>query len=254
MDGPDATRAIRALGYTGPILGVTGNTLDMDVQRFTECGCDFVMGKPFRLEEFVTHMDHHKTLTLTDNLHGSPSKSTDMAEVVGAAAAALIAVVGAGAGSGKHAGIGASRGSKFSLSGSITGARNLSRADSMSAPGYLQGAGTAVAASFSMASLFHRDPSVSGLPSRVPSMPTSREGSDRKLSNSREASAQRLDSKPSSHTLLHSRKPSYMGTQQAREPSPDPNSHPDAGPHPHPMMVMEVVSHLEADDDGLRYV
>ena len=32
MDGPDATQAIRELGVTIPIFGVTGNTLDMDVQ------------------------------------------------------------------------------------------------------------------------------------------------------------------------------------------------------------------------------
>ena len=32
MDGPDATQAIRALGVTCPIFGVTGNTLDMDIQ------------------------------------------------------------------------------------------------------------------------------------------------------------------------------------------------------------------------------
>ena len=36
MDGPDATKAIRDLGYTAPIIGCTGNTLDMDLQRFKE--------------------------------------------------------------------------------------------------------------------------------------------------------------------------------------------------------------------------
>ena len=61
MDGPAATQAIRALGFTQPILGCTGNTLDMDVQRFTECGCDRVFGKPFRLDLFhtaVTELQH----------------------------------------------------------------------------------------------------------------------------------------------------------------------------------------------------
>ena len=32
MDGPDATKAIRDLGVTCPIFGVTGNTLDTDIQ------------------------------------------------------------------------------------------------------------------------------------------------------------------------------------------------------------------------------
>ena len=56
MDGPDATKAIRALGYTQPIIGCTGNTLDMDVQRFTDSGCDRVMGKPFRMDVFQSAM------------------------------------------------------------------------------------------------------------------------------------------------------------------------------------------------------
>ena len=36
MDGPDATKAIRQLGFTNPIIGCTGNTLDMDLQRFQD--------------------------------------------------------------------------------------------------------------------------------------------------------------------------------------------------------------------------
>ena len=36
MDGPAATKAIRALSFTAPIIGCTGNTLDMDVERFQQ--------------------------------------------------------------------------------------------------------------------------------------------------------------------------------------------------------------------------
>ena len=57
MDGPTATAAIRALGYTCPIIGCTGNTLDMDLERFKECGCDRVIGKPFQLEVFHQYME-----------------------------------------------------------------------------------------------------------------------------------------------------------------------------------------------------
>ena len=60
MDGPDATKAIRALGYTGPVIGCTGNTLDMDLQRFKECGCDRVIGKPFESELFHQFMSELK--------------------------------------------------------------------------------------------------------------------------------------------------------------------------------------------------
>jgi CheY-like chemotaxis protein len=56
MDGPEATKEIRALGYHAPIIGVTGNTLAMDLQRFEECGCDRVIGKPFSLERFLQYM------------------------------------------------------------------------------------------------------------------------------------------------------------------------------------------------------
>ncbi len=52
MDGPTTTRAIRALGYTGRIFGVTGNGMAADVQLFTASGVDRVMIKPFSLDDF----------------------------------------------------------------------------------------------------------------------------------------------------------------------------------------------------------
>ena len=61
MDGPDATKAIRAMGYTGPIIGCTGNTLDMDLQRFKESGGEYVIGKPFELDLFHQFMLELKT-------------------------------------------------------------------------------------------------------------------------------------------------------------------------------------------------
>ena len=36
MDGPTATKAIRSLSFMRPIIGCTGNTLEMDVQRFQD--------------------------------------------------------------------------------------------------------------------------------------------------------------------------------------------------------------------------
>ena len=49
MDGPTATRAIRELGYTGRIFGVTGNG---NVQQFTDSGVEWVLMKPFSLPDF----------------------------------------------------------------------------------------------------------------------------------------------------------------------------------------------------------
>ena len=46
MDGPSATEAIRSLGYRGPIVGVTGNAMQHDIDHFLSKGADQVMIKP----------------------------------------------------------------------------------------------------------------------------------------------------------------------------------------------------------------
>jgi two-component system, sensor histidine kinase len=55
MDGPTATKAIRAMGgkfATLPILGVTGNMMEDDVQCFLESGATAVLGKPLDFDKF----------------------------------------------------------------------------------------------------------------------------------------------------------------------------------------------------------
>ena len=56
MDGPTATKEIRSLGYTAPIFGVTGNTLDSDVGHFLQNGANRVLAKPFDINAFNTAM------------------------------------------------------------------------------------------------------------------------------------------------------------------------------------------------------
>jgi len=51
MDGPTATKELRAFGYKGIIIGVTGNALPRDVELFLNAGATCVLTKPFRLEE-----------------------------------------------------------------------------------------------------------------------------------------------------------------------------------------------------------
>ncbi|KAA0161709.1 hypothetical protein FNF31_03652 [Cafeteria roenbergensis] len=46
MNGPEATQRIRAAGFTGLILGCTGNALAHDVAAFTDAGVDAVLSKP----------------------------------------------------------------------------------------------------------------------------------------------------------------------------------------------------------------
>ena len=52
MDGPTATSVIRSLGFTNPIFGVTGNTLDSDIQYFISKGVNAVLPKPFDFIHF----------------------------------------------------------------------------------------------------------------------------------------------------------------------------------------------------------
>jgi CheY-like chemotaxis protein len=48
MSGPEATREMRAMGYLGPIIGVTGNT---DHTEFNDAGADRVLLKPVNLAD-----------------------------------------------------------------------------------------------------------------------------------------------------------------------------------------------------------
>jgi CheY-like chemotaxis protein len=52
MDGPTAIQLIRAEGYKGLIIGVTGNVLSEDVKTMLNAGADYVMNKPFDLNKF----------------------------------------------------------------------------------------------------------------------------------------------------------------------------------------------------------
>ena len=89
MDGPDATKVIRDLGYKGPIIGCTGNTLDTDLLRFKESGCDRVIGKPFLPELFHQFMNELTGGTATPtsaNFFDTtlPHRSADMASSIAA--------------------------------------------------------------------------------------------------------------------------------------------------------------------------
>ncbi len=48
MDGITATRKIRALGFSGLIIAVTGNVVASDVDEFIQAGANRVLGKPVR--------------------------------------------------------------------------------------------------------------------------------------------------------------------------------------------------------------
>jgi signal transduction histidine kinase len=51
MNGPEACKAIREMGYAGFVVGVTGNLLPEDIGYFMDCGADYVLPKPFKYKE-----------------------------------------------------------------------------------------------------------------------------------------------------------------------------------------------------------
>ena len=51
MNGPDATQALRDMGVTIPIIGVTGNVLPADKEYFLNHGANAVLHKPLSIEQ-----------------------------------------------------------------------------------------------------------------------------------------------------------------------------------------------------------
>ena len=63
MDGPTAIREIRALGYKGIIVGLTGNVLSDDIDVLRNAGADEVLTKPVKnemLESMLLHVYNEK--------------------------------------------------------------------------------------------------------------------------------------------------------------------------------------------------
>jgi len=54
MDGPTTVRKLRDMGYTGLVIGVTGQVMRVDIEAFSSQGADKVLLKPvdfFQFEE-----------------------------------------------------------------------------------------------------------------------------------------------------------------------------------------------------------
>lgn len=51
LTGPDAVRKLKALGFQGRIVGLTGNCLKEDVQAFLEAGAEKVLLKPIGFDQ-----------------------------------------------------------------------------------------------------------------------------------------------------------------------------------------------------------
>jgi signal transduction histidine kinase len=59
MNGPEACKAVREMGYTGFVVGVTGNLLPEDVGYFMDCGADAVLPKPFKYKDLEQLLIEH---------------------------------------------------------------------------------------------------------------------------------------------------------------------------------------------------
>ena len=54
MDGPTAAKEIRQLGYSGLIIGITGNALQVDIDTFVSHGADKVITKHVDINALIS--------------------------------------------------------------------------------------------------------------------------------------------------------------------------------------------------------
>ena len=57
MNGPSDTKAIRSLGFSGLICGLTGNALLDEQEIFLNAGADYVFTKPMREQSLNLLLD-----------------------------------------------------------------------------------------------------------------------------------------------------------------------------------------------------
>jgi CheY-like chemotaxis protein len=67
MSGPEACENIRKMGCSAYIVGVTGNVMSEDVAHFRNCGANWVLPKPFRLEALEQQWIDHGVTAHTNN-------------------------------------------------------------------------------------------------------------------------------------------------------------------------------------------
>ena len=59
LNGPDAAKILRFnYGFEGLLLGVTGNALVTDIDKFLKSGADEVILKPFKIKKFMEILQH----------------------------------------------------------------------------------------------------------------------------------------------------------------------------------------------------
>lgn len=61
MTGSEATAAIRKLGFTNPVVAVTGNALEEDKVHILSCGANHVITKPLKISDLEAVFDGLQT-------------------------------------------------------------------------------------------------------------------------------------------------------------------------------------------------
>jgi len=62
MSGPDAVSKLRGVGYSGLIIGVTGNALEEQIQEFIRHGVNDVVVKPVDIHKLMTIITEFKSV------------------------------------------------------------------------------------------------------------------------------------------------------------------------------------------------
>ena len=65
MDGIEATEALRANGYSGPIVALTANVMQKHRDAFNQAGCDAFLGKPIDKQELKALLKQYLSCSKT---------------------------------------------------------------------------------------------------------------------------------------------------------------------------------------------
>jgi len=68
MHGPEASKELRAIGYTGTVVGISGNVLQEDIDNYLKCGANYFLNKP---------IDSKQLLSIMRTVYGKLSSSSD---------------------------------------------------------------------------------------------------------------------------------------------------------------------------------
>mmetsp|Transcript_9290 Transcript_9290/g.9368 ORF Transcript_9290/g.9368 Transcript_9290/m.9368 type:complete len:126 (+) Transcript_9290:2175-2552(+) len=73
MDGLEATKEIRDVGYKGLIIGVTGNVTADDIESFLKHGADAVLPKPLDVDGFDVVVERLLPAMISEHMTLIPS-------------------------------------------------------------------------------------------------------------------------------------------------------------------------------------